>query len=366
MPSKKTPINAVYYPSWRIYKGFAPSYLQLDYVDRVLYAFVLLNEDGTLRSLDDYADHSKPVDGVDGCLRALAKLKERKPGLKTLVSLGGGSGSQQFPIVAADPARRATLAQACRQFITDWQLDGVDIDWEHPTTPKEGADYIALLQALREALPSPQYLLTTALPVGEYCLKNIDLVAADQLLDTLHLMGYDFYGSWTQVSGHHAQLLTSPGAENSVNPDQSHSCNRGVDYLLSHGFPKHKIALGIPAYARTFAGAQDVGQPFNSASEIDYNDMPCQWIHAAKVDQTVVAASYVDDSPDGRRFVSFDVPETVKLKAEYVKKMHLGGLFYWTGVGDVKGPESLVRAGYESLNKKHGVVKLFSHKQGRS
>ncbi|KAI0834466.1 glycoside hydrolase family 18 protein [Hypoxylon sp. FL0890] len=350
MSFNQAPINAAYYPNWRIYKGFPPSYLQLDCINRVFYAFVLLNEDGTLRSLDEYADFTKPADGEMGCLRALAKLKQRKPDLKTLVSLGGGSGSKEFPAVAADPTRRATFARSCRQFVDEWQLDGVDIDWEHPTTPQEGSDYVALFGSLREALPSPQYLLITALPVGEYCLENIDLDAAGQLLDTLHLMGYDFNGSWTEVSGHHAQLLPFPGAQDSVHPDLRNSCHRGVDYLISHGFPRRKITLGIPAYARTFAGARGVGQPFNSASEIDYNDMPCQWIHTAKVDQTVVAASFVDNSADGRGFVSFDVPETVKCKAEYVKKMGLGGLFYWTGVGDVKGPESLVRAGYEGLN----------------
>ncbi|KAI1409523.1 glycoside hydrolase family 18 protein [Hypoxylon sp. FL1857] len=350
MSSNQPPINAVYYPSWRIYKDLSPSSLQLDCVNQVYYAFVLLNEDGTLRFLDEYADLIKPVDGEKGCVRALAKLKHRKPGLKTLVSLGGASGSKEFPAVAANPVRRNTLARSCRQFVDEWQLDGVDIDWEHPTTPQAGSDYIALLRSLRDALPSPRYLLTTALPVGEYCLRNIDLHTAGQLLDSLNLMGYDFNGPWSQVSGHHAQLFPQPGPQYAVHPDLRHSCHHGVNYLVSHLFPRHKIMLGIPAYARSFAGARGIGQPFNSAGETDYKDLPREWIHRAKVDQTVVAASFVDNSANGRGFLSFDVPETVKCKAEYVRKMGLGGLFYWTGVGDVKGPESLVRAGYEALN----------------
>ncbi|KAI0103116.1 glycoside hydrolase family 18 protein [Hypoxylon sp. NC0597] len=352
MPSSHAPINAVYYPSWRIYRDFPPSSLQLDCINRILYAFVLLNEDGTLRFLDDYADYIKPVDGEKGCLRALAKLKQQKPDLKTLISVGGASGSQEFPAVAADPAHRAMFARSCRQFVDEWQFDGVDIDWEHPTTPQTGSDYIALLGSLRESLPSPRYLLTTALPVGEYCLKNIDLRAAAQLLDSLNLMGYDFNGSWTAVSGHHAQLFPPLGPGYPAHPDLRLSCHRGVEYLVSHGFPRRKIVLGVPAYARTFAGAKGIGQPFNGSGEIDYVDLPRGWIHAAKVDQTVVAASFVDNSAGGRGFMSFDVPETVRCKAEYVKKMGLSGLFYWTGVGDVKGPESLVRAGYEGLNSK--------------
>ncbi|KAL7625993.1 hypothetical protein AAE478_002762 [Parahypoxylon ruwenzoriense] len=350
MPPIQPFVNAVYYPSWRIYKSLAPSSLQLDCVNQVLYAFALLNPDGSLRFMDEFADCDKAVDGKKGCLRALAKLKRRSRDLKTLVSIGGGNGSAEFPAVAADPACRATFAKSCKQFVRQFHLDGVDIDWEHPATPQDGSNYISLLRDLRDVLPSPRYLITTALPTGEYCLQNIDLAAAGQLLDSLNLMGYDFTGPWTDVSGHHAQLLPQPGAPDSVYPALRNSCHRGVSYLTSHGFPARKIILGVPAYARSFAGAHGVGQPFKSAAEMDYNELPLEWIRAASINHDVGAASYVDRSPGGKGFVSFDVPEIVAQKADYVKKMGLGGLFYWTGVGDVGGPESLVRAGYEALN----------------
>ncbi|KAI1105632.1 glycoside hydrolase family 18 protein [Jackrogersella minutella] len=352
-PASQPLINAVYYPSWRVYKGLPPSSLQLDCVNQVFYAFARLDAaDGTLKFLDEFADCTKPADGEAGCLRALAKLKRQRPDLRTLISIGGGgSGSAEFPAVAADPALREALARSCREFVERFELDGVDVDWEHPTTASAGADYIALLRALRSELPSPRYRLTTALPVGEYCLKNIDVRRAGRLLDGLNLMGYDFNGPWTDVSGHQAQLLPQPFAQDAVHPGLRHSCHRGVAYLTAHGFPAHKIVLGVPAYARSFAGAHGIGQPFRSAAETDYCDLPREWIQEAAVDETVVAASYVDRSPGGKGFVSFDVPRTVQMKAEYVKKHGLGGMFYWTGVGDVQGPKSLVRAGYEELNR---------------
>ena len=46
-------INAVYYPSWRVYKGFSPSKLQLELVTHVFYAFARVNEDGSLRVCAD-------------------------------------------------------------------------------------------------------------------------------------------------------------------------------------------------------------------------------------------------------------------------------------------------------------------------
>ncbi|KAI0156672.1 glycoside hydrolase family 18 protein [Hypoxylon sp. FL1284] len=352
MPPSHPFINAAYYPSWRVYKDFPPSSLQIDYINRILYAFIRLNEDGTLRLLDEFADCIKPVDGEEGCLRALAKLKQQRSDLKTFFSVGGGGGSAEFPVVAADPARRATFAEECRRFADKYQFDGVDIDWEHPQAPEDGANYIALLRALREALPPSRYLITTALPAGEYCLRNIDMEAAATLLDSLNLMGYDFHGPWTSLSGHHAQLLSWPGEQHDTHPELRNSCHRAVDYLVSRGFPSRKIVLGVPVYARSFAGARGVGQPFTSAAETDYNDLPQAWVDEASIDFNVGAASYTDSSPGGQGFVSFDVPETVRQKADFVRRTDLGGLFYWTGVGDRKGRESLVRAGHEVLSWK--------------
>ncbi|KAF7528966.1 hypothetical protein G7054_g10011 [Neopestalotiopsis clavispora] len=350
-------VNAVYYPCWRIYKGHAPSALQQDAISHVYYAFVRVNEDGTLRLLDEYADCSIAADGEKGCLAALAKLKAQTPGLKTLVSIGGGSGSAEFPAMAASPGARTTFARSCREFCEKWNVDGVDIDWEHPETPQDGANYMAMLGELRRALPSPWFLLSTALPVGQYCLKNIDLALAGQLLDYLNLMGYDFNGPWTDVSGHQAQLLPPPGPIESIYPRLRTSCHGGVDYVLSRGFPARKLILGIPLYVRTFEGAHGIGQPFKKAHEMDYNEMPQEWITCASVDHHCGAASYADTAPGGKGFASFDVPATVQIKAEYVRRMGLGGLFYWTGVADVKGPGSLVRAGYRAL---HGIPSPYN------
>lgn len=224
------------------------------------------------------------------------------------------------------------------------------MDWEHPTTPQQGRDFVELLGAVRRTLPSPHYLVTSALPVGEYCLRNIDLAKACRSLDLLNLMAYDFTGTWTQVCGHHAQLQAPGPARGALHQDLASSGRRGVDYARSRGVRCRNIVLGVPVYARFFSGAQGPGAAFEASGvgEIDYCELPGAWIAGARVDDAAAAASFVDVE-GGKGFVSFDVPRTVAAKARYAKATGLAGLFYWTGAGDRPGDESLVLAGYTEL-----------------
>ncbi|KAI5457742.1 glycoside hydrolase superfamily [Mariannaea sp. PMI_226] len=341
------PVNAVYYPSWRVYKDKPPSSLDIASITHIFYAFVGVNEDGTLKALDEWADNDKEVDGVKGCLAAIHKLKSENPHIKTIVSIGGGSSSKEFPALAANPEARWTFALAIREFCEKHHLDGADIDWEHPKDPESGTNYVRFLQDIRNALPSPWFLLTTALPVGEYCLKHIDLLAAANVLDMLNLMAYDFCGGWTDVSGHHAQLLPPSQNLDEVYPALRASTHAGVSYILSRGFPSNKIILGIPAYARFFGEARGAGHPFKESGEMDYSDFPDHFVTEARVDEGSATAWHVDEG--GKGFLSFDVPSTVRMKARYVKSMGLGGLFYWTGVGDRPGDQSLIAAGWSEL-----------------
>jgi chitinase len=232
------------------------------------------------------------------------------------------------------------------------------VDWEHPKTAVEGANFVLLLRDLRWAMPEDSYLLTTALPIGVYCLQHIILSDVGKIVNFLNLMCYDFHGDWTSVSGHHAQLCGPRHDGKSFPPPAEKSCTSGVDYVISRGLPPSKILLGVPVYARYFQQATGPREKFVGAGEMEYNDIPSEWISSAEIDEVAGAASVVDDrdqegSADGggggKGFVSFDVPATVTMKAKLVKARGLGGLFYWTAAGDRNDGESLVLAGYKEL-----------------
>ncbi|KAI4247723.1 MAG: hypothetical protein L6R40_001309 [Gallowayella cf. fulva] len=339
------PVNAVYYPNWKVYST-APSSLELDHITHVYYAFAFLKPDGTVYLSDEHADTQVAVDGTYGGLNALRNLKLEHPGLKSLLSIGGGGkGSDPFPGVAASSAARERFGTSAKELLDKYDLDGLDIDWEHPDDKKKGDDYTTLLATLRKHLPAPKYLLTSALPAGTWSLQYIDLGKAAKHMDYINLMAYDFAGPWGKMSGYHAQLHTPPDSD----ADMKTSGQSAVEYMKSKGVPAKKITLGIPVYGHSFIGALDINQRFKSSGgnegTFDYDQLPRPGTHE-KVDRQAVSAYCVGG--DGG-LVTYDNPETVRLKARFVKQQKLAGMFYWTGAGDMRGPRSLVAAGHKAM-----------------
>ena len=160
-------------------------------------------------------------------------------------------------------------------------------------------------------------------------------------------MTYDFSGPWTDRCGNQAQLF----AAKKPHSDASRiSCSSSVGYLTSHGVPANKILLGVPAYGRSFLGASKVGQSYSGSGgeegTFEYKDLPRPGA-TEHVDKDTGAAYCVGG--DGG-FVTYDNPQTVRMKAEFVRQRRLAGMFYWTGTGDVRGPRSLVENGYKALH----------------
>ena len=175
----------------------------------------------------------------------------------------------------------------------------------------------------------------------------MDLSTASVYLDYLNLMGYDFAGPWTELSGHQAQLYTPPPPH--ANAFAKRSGHAAISYVVGKGFPARKILLGVPAYGRSFLGVDGLGQPFTGhAGEqgiFEFKDLPRPGT-IEQIDEALGAAYCVGGDAG---FVSYDNPDTVAMKAKYARDTGLGGLFYWTGVGDGVEERSLVRRGFEVL-----------------
>lgn len=135
-------------------------------------------------------------------------------------------------------------------------------------------------------------------------------------VDFINLMAYDFTGSWSPKAGHHAQLF--PGNANEA------SGSAAVDYVISTGFPAAKILLGVPVYGRSFLNTGGPGLPYDGVGGeegvFEYKHLPREGTKEIVNNRLVAAFSMGGDGG----FVSYDNPETVRMKANYCKEKRLG------------------------------------------
>ncbi|KAH8813061.1 glycoside hydrolase [Xylogone sp. PMI_703] len=310
--------NAVYYANYRIRQGESqtPASLNYDCISHVFYAFATVSTDGSILLGDEFVDAQMPVDGASsGCLGSFMRLKQQYEHLRVILSIGGTNSNQDFAVVASTAAARDTFGRSAKGLLDASGLDGIDINWQHPSDPEQGRNFLALLAAVRLYLPPESYILTAALPAGQWAMQNIDLYQAQEYLDFVNLIAYDFAGSWSFNSGHQAQLYPANSGEDSG--------SAGVDYLLSRGFPPSKIVLGVPVYGRSFLGANGPGQPFSGPGGRDgtfeYRELPRPGAEEAVDSQLVAAFSTGGDGG----FVSYDNAQTVVLKANYCRQKGL-------------------------------------------
>jgi chitinase len=190
------------------------------------------------------------------------------------------------------------------------------VDWEQPSCTQDGQNFLALLANIRIYLPDDRYMLTAAVPAGQWALKHIDLAKAADYLDLINVMAYDFAGPWSRTAGYHSQLYPA-------NPGEP-SGSAAIDYIISTGFPSKKILLGVPVYGRSFLGAIAPGQAYhgNAGDEgtFEYKSLPRPGT-AESVDRNACSAYCIGG--DGG-FVSYDNTETVRTKGGYCRDKQLG------------------------------------------
>jgi chitinase len=161
----------------------------------------------------------QPVKSADGEIEISRNALEpelipraHKAGVKVLVCVQGAASV--YRKIAADANARVRFGASLKAFVVKYGYDGVDIDWEVPETGADVTNCTAMMQALRDALPAPDYLLsmaTTSTPGGwgEYDFKGLT-----PIVDFYNVMTYDFHGPWTKVTGHNSPLFSTDPERN--------------------------------------------------------------------------------------------------------------------------------------------------------
>jgi chitinase len=355
-----------------------------DKLTHLNYAFAKINN-GECALYDSFAaiDKAFPGDKWDssalrGNFHQLELLKKKHPHLRSLISVGGWTLSGQFSDTALSDDSRKKFARSCVAFMLKYGFDGVDIDWEYPvsgglednkTRPEDKQNFTLMLAALRQELDAQgekdkkQYLLTIAAPAGPKTFANLELAKIHKLLDWINLMTYDFHGGWDTITGFNAPLFacSKDPTENEVVRKQF-NVDSAVKAYLAAGVPAEKLVVGVPFYGRGYNGVKNAenglfqektGLPPGSfeAGVFDYKDLAANyfgkysrfWHDEAKV-------PWLFNEKNGV-MISYDDPESLRVKAEYIKTNKLGGVMFWELSGD-DAKSSLLSALHGVLGEK--------------
>jgi len=258
----------------------------------------------------------------------------------------GFDSASTYSILAASPEARAKFGKSCALIMTNYNFDGLVIDWRFPASAADRANFSLLLNEVRMALrfeagdTDQYYKLSANVPCRRHEIEFIDIKAVNELLSELNLMTLDFNGPWNGEAGINSPLYDSPSARGSMD-----SC---LTTYTEGGADRSKLNLALPFYGHSFSGAQQVGDKCSknwdgSCSDSItwqakdrgspqyhsiYNEVACMEQIYDRVSMTPLAVNDVG-------IVSYDDPHSICLKVEYGMNHGVNGVIIMDFGGDL-------------------------------
>lgn len=251
-------------------------------------------------------------------LRSITALKKEAPWLKVCLSIGGWASGGFSEMAASDEFREAFAAD-CARVADEFDLDGIDLDWEYPTSsasgitssPDDTKNFTLLIKDLRKAL-GPGKLLTLASPGNA---GYVDFRTIEPYMDFINVMAYDMGNP-----PRHNAALYKEDAQGNVSPFTRGSVEWAVKNHMAAGIPNEKMTLGMPLYGHGDGKNYDRDVAFkdNYGPKEGFSE---KWDDIAKV-------PYYADS-EGNLVLSFDNVRSITEKCRYIKENGLLGGMYW-------------------------------------
>lgn len=341
-----------YYGSWAVYRPGNGKF-DVENIDpyvctTIIYGFAGLGSDNTIVSLDPWNDLYDNYG--KGAFIRFTNLKNNNTNLKALIAIGGwNEGSTKYSQMVSDPAKRATFTNSVVAFLQKYRFDGLDFDWEYPANrggvPSDKQNYIAMIRELKNAFAPYGYILTSAVSPGKATIDSAyDMAAMAGILDFIHVMNYDYHGTWETYTGLNAPLYANPQYDLTVD-NQLLNVNWTIHYWLNAGVPASKIILGLPLYGRGFTlnnAAQNgfyapannpipAGPYTQQSGTWGYNEI-CEKFAAEPGQWTVVRDSCYQApyAYKSNQWIGYDDEASLINKGKYISAMNLGGALTWS------------------------------------
>lgn len=303
-----------YMPSYRVLADIPDVKFRMTNV--VVYAFYGVNGSGTI---------SAPT---SGSTLAATVTKARANNAKILLGIndGTGDGKTNFKNMASTAAGRTNFIKSVMAVVRANNLDGVDMDWEFPTT-SDGTDitFTALMKELSDTLHrDARYYLSAAVTAGKYAGGIRDAIKNEifPYVDFFNIMAYDDFSTSTPYR-HHSDYTLATVCLNY--------------WLTTRGMPAAKAVLGIPAYGRPSGMTQ-------SGTIKTYKDILAAGGNPQYDSATVSTTTFPSYT------VYYNGQYTTKRKAKLAKDI-AAGVMFWEKGQDAMDNNSLLKAACDTIGR---------------
>jgi GH18 family chitinase len=303
--------------------GYFPSYrnpadvpdVKFRMTNVVNYAFFSVNTNGKL-------------DVLSPSTLAAVITKARANNAKVFFSIndGAGDGRTNFRNMAATASGRNEFVKDVMAKVRQYGFDGVDVDWEFPTT-SDGTDitFTALMKELSDSLHrDARYYLSAAIVSGKYAGGFRDAIKAELFgyVDFFNLMAYDDFSTSVPFKQHSDFTLATV-------------C---LNYWLNtRSMPVSKCVLGIPAYGRP-SGITQTGTVLSYKSILAQGGNPL-------LDSAVVSAGGFTNYT-----IYYNGQYTAKRKAKYAQDV-ANGVMLWEKWQDATDQHSILKAVCDTIGR---------------
>lgn len=276
-----------------------------------------------------------------GNFKELRALRNSNPNLKISLAIGGfNEGSKKYSDLVSDKKRRTVFIESVIEFLNKHGFDGFDLDWEFPTErdglPQDKENFAELVKELHEKL-APNFILTAAISADKKIIdKAYEIPTISKYLDYIHLMAYDYHGSWDHKVLPNAPLYSDDGA----------NINASVSHLLSLGVPPNKLVLGLPIYGRTHILVQNlvegqsvIGMPTKDEAfsgpytqekgVMGYNEI-CLTLGSKKWTCGWDNVSNTPYAVNEKKVIVYDDHKSLQKKVMLANEYNLGGVMMWS------------------------------------
>lgn len=248
----------------------------------------------------------------------------------------GGESYKYFQPAISNSSSRTTLVNELVKLASSEQLDGIDIDFEHPHSQQDAKNLSLFIKELSEPLHASGKELSIAVHSKINSVSGLEshYVVYDpemfQNTDYVNIMAYD--GQYD--NGYHAANLSPyPFTEKIV--------NYWSQLFDQYHINKERLVLGIPAY----------GQPENpAAKQVSYATILKNSLENAKQDKAEL----------NRTTYYYNGETTVKRKTDLALGHGFGGMMIWEAGLDYQGSAGLTAVISNSIENNDTKGKVFN------